>query len=55
MERLISSTLDPDRVFDRIVERVLGELMNVRACGIFRLDSDGLLRYARGLVYPRRS
>ena len=45
--RLISSTLDPDRVFDRIVERVL-ELMNVRACGIFRLDSDGLLRYARG-------
>jgi GAF domain-containing protein/CheY-like chemotaxis protein len=45
--RLISSTLDPDRVFDRIVERVL-ELMNVRACGIFRLDPDGLLRYARG-------
>jgi GAF domain-containing protein/CheY-like chemotaxis protein len=45
--RLISSTLDPDRVFDRIVERVL-ELMSVRACGIFRLDSDGLLRYARG-------
>jgi GAF domain-containing protein/CheY-like chemotaxis protein len=45
--RLISSTLDPDRVFDRVVERVL-ELMNVRACGIFRLDSDGLLRYARG-------
>jgi GAF domain-containing protein/CheY-like chemotaxis protein len=45
--RLISSTLDPDRVFDRIVERVL-ELMKVRACGIFRLDSDGLLRYARG-------
>ncbi len=44
--RLISSTLDPDRVFDRIVERAL-ELMNVRACGIFRLDSDGL-RYARG-------
>src|SRR5262249_26896143 len=30
--RLISSTLDPDRVFDRIVERVL-ELMGVRACG----------------------
>ena len=45
--RLISSTLDPDRVFERIVERVL-ELMNVRACGIFRLDPDGLLRYARG-------
>lgn len=45
--RLISSTLDPDRVFDRIVERVL-ELMRVRACGIFRLDPDGLLRYARG-------
>jgi GAF domain-containing protein len=45
--RLISSTLDPDRVFDRIVERVL-ELMRVRACGIFRLDRDGLLRYARG-------
>jgi GAF domain-containing protein/CheY-like chemotaxis protein len=45
--RLISSSLDPDRVFDRIVERVL-ELMNVRACGIFRLDADGLLRYARG-------
>jgi GAF domain-containing protein/ActR/RegA family two-component response regulator len=45
--RLISSTLDPDRVFDRIVERVL-ELMNVPACGIFRLDPDGLLRYARG-------
>ena len=45
--RLISSTLDPDRVFDRIVERVL-ELMNVRACGIFRLDPDGVLRYARG-------
>jgi len=45
--RLISSTLDPDRVFDRIVERVL-ELMGVRACGIFRLDPDGLLRYARG-------
>src|SRR4029453_2957982 len=45
--RLISSTLDPDRVFCRMVERVL-ELMNVRACGIFRLDPDGLLRYARG-------
>jgi GAF domain-containing protein/CheY-like chemotaxis protein len=45
--RLISSTLDPDRVFERIVERVL-ELMRVRACGIFRLDPDGLLRYARG-------
>ena len=45
--RLISSTLDPDRVFDRIVERVL-ELMNVRACGIFRVEPDGLLRYARG-------
>jgi GAF domain-containing protein/CheY-like chemotaxis protein len=45
--RLISSTLDPDRVFDRIVDRVL-ELMGVRACGIFRLDPDGLLRYARG-------
>jgi GAF domain-containing protein/ActR/RegA family two-component response regulator len=45
--RLISSTLDPDRVFDRIVERVL-ELMQVRACGIFRLDPDGLLRYVRG-------
>ena len=45
--RLISSTLDPDRVFDRIVERVL-ELMRVRACGIFRLDPDGLIRYARG-------
>jgi GAF domain-containing protein len=45
--RLISSTLDPDRVFDRIVERVL-ELMRVRACGIFRLDPDGVLRYARG-------
>jgi GAF domain-containing protein/CheY-like chemotaxis protein len=45
--RLISSTLDPERVFDRIVERVL-ELMHVRACGIFRLDPDGLLRYARG-------
>ena len=45
--RLISSTLDPDRVFDRIVERVL-ELMHVRACGIFRLDPDGFLRYARG-------
>src|SRR5262249_60456080 len=46
--RLISSTLDPDRVFDRIVERVL-ELMGVRACGIFRLDPDGMLRYARGV------
>jgi GAF domain-containing protein/CheY-like chemotaxis protein len=45
--RLISSTLDPERVFDRIVERVL-DLMGVRACGIFRLDPDGLLRYARG-------
>jgi GAF domain-containing protein len=45
--RLISSILDPERVFDRIVERVL-ELMHVRACGIFRLDPDGLLRYARG-------
>ena len=45
--RLISSTLDPDRVFDRIVDRVL-ELMGVRACGIFRLDPDGMLRYARG-------
>jgi GAF domain-containing protein/CheY-like chemotaxis protein/anti-sigma regulatory factor (Ser/Thr protein kinase) len=45
--RLISSTLDPDRVFDRIVERVL-ELMHVRACAIFRLDTDGLLRHERG-------
>jgi GAF domain-containing protein/CheY-like chemotaxis protein len=45
--RLISSTLDPERVFDRIVERVL-ELMNVRACAIFRLDPDGLLRHERG-------
>jgi GAF domain-containing protein/CheY-like chemotaxis protein len=45
--RLISSTLDPDRVFDQIVDRVL-ELMRVRACGIYRLDPDGLLRYARG-------
>ena len=45
--RLISSTLDPNRVFDRIVERVL-ELMHVRACAIFRLDTDGLLRHERG-------
>jgi GAF domain-containing protein/CheY-like chemotaxis protein len=45
--RLISSTLDPDRVFDRIVGQAL-ELMRVRACGIFRLDADGVLRYARG-------
>jgi GAF domain-containing protein/CheY-like chemotaxis protein len=46
--RLISSTLDLERVFERIVDKVL-ELMRVRACGIFRLHPDGFLRYARGL------
>jgi GAF domain-containing protein/ActR/RegA family two-component response regulator len=45
--RLIASTLDLERVFDRIVETVL-EVMRVRACGIFRVGADGLLRYARG-------
>ncbi len=45
--RLIAATLDPERVFDRIVDRVLG-LMRVRACGLFRLDPDGCLRYVRG-------
>jgi GAF domain-containing protein len=45
--RLISATLDPDAVLDRIVETIL-ELMDVRACGIFRTGPDGRLRYARG-------
>lgn len=45
--RLISATLDPERVFELIVEKVL-DLMGVRACGIFRLDEDSVLRYVRG-------
>ncbi len=44
--RLIGATLDPERVLDLIVEKVVG-LMGVPACGIFRLE-DGKLRYARG-------
>jgi GAF domain-containing protein len=45
--RLISATLEREQVLDQIVEKVLA-LMRVRACGLFRLDADGLLRYARG-------
>jgi GAF domain-containing protein/ActR/RegA family two-component response regulator len=45
--RLIGSTLDLERVFDHIVEKGL-ELMHVRACGIFRVEADGVLRYVRG-------
>ncbi|HEV8310898.1 MAG TPA: GAF domain-containing protein [Methylomirabilota bacterium] len=44
---LISATLDPERVLDLIVERVRG-LIGVAACGVFRLDEDGVLRYVRG-------
>ena len=36
--RLISATLDPDRVLDLIVEKVR-DLMDVPACGIFRARS----------------
>ncbi|MBI2467446.1 MAG: GAF domain-containing protein [Candidatus Rokubacteria bacterium] len=45
--RLIGATLDPERVLDLIVEKVR-ELMGVRACGIFRLDEQHVLHYARG-------
>jgi GAF domain-containing protein len=45
--RLIAATLDPDRVLDLIVEKVRG-LIGVAACGIFRLDAQGVLRYVRG-------
>jgi GAF domain-containing protein len=45
--RLIAATLDPDRVLDLIVEKVRG-LMAVPACGIFRVDPEGRLSYARG-------
>jgi GAF domain-containing protein len=47
VSQLIAATLDPDRVLDLIVEKVRG-LMGVPACGIFRVDPDGTLRYARG-------
>jgi GAF domain-containing protein/CheY-like chemotaxis protein len=46
--RLITSTLEPERVFDLIVEKVL-ELTRVRACGIFGIAPDGMLRYVRGV------
>jgi GAF domain-containing protein/CheY-like chemotaxis protein len=46
--RLITSTLEPERVFDLIVEKVL-ELTRVRACGIFGIAADGMLRYVRGV------
>jgi GAF domain-containing protein/ActR/RegA family two-component response regulator len=45
--RLIAGTLDPDRILELIVDKVRG-LMGVRACGLFRLDLDGVLRSARG-------
>jgi GAF domain-containing protein/ActR/RegA family two-component response regulator len=45
--RLIAATLDPERVLDVIVEKVRG-LMGAPACGLFRLDAEGLLRFARG-------
>lgn len=45
--RLIGATLDPERVLDLIVEKVR-ELMRVRACGIFQLDEQYVLRYASG-------
>ncbi|MGH7319593.1 MAG: GAF domain-containing protein [Candidatus Rokuibacteriota bacterium] len=47
VSRLVSAVLDPERVLDLIVEKVL-ELMKVPACGIFRLDAQQVLRYARG-------
>ncbi|HEV8677043.1 MAG TPA: GAF domain-containing protein [Methylomirabilota bacterium] len=46
--RLIAATLDPERVLDLIVEKACG-LVSVPACGLFRLDPDGMLRYARGV------
>ncbi|MGH7264168.1 MAG: GAF domain-containing protein, partial [Candidatus Rokuibacteriota bacterium] len=45
--RLISGSLDAERVLDLIVEKALA-LMGVPACGIFRLEADGRLRYVRG-------
>ncbi len=50
--RLIAATLDPDRVLDLIVDKVRG-LMEVPACGIFRVDATGRLRYARGAGLSR--
>jgi GAF domain-containing protein/CheY-like chemotaxis protein/anti-sigma regulatory factor (Ser/Thr protein kinase) len=47
VSRLIAGTLDPERVLALMVEKVRG-LMGVAACGLFRLESDGVLRYARG-------
>jgi GAF domain-containing protein len=47
VSRLIAATLDPERVLDVIVEKVRG-LMGAPACGLFRLDAEGALRYARG-------
>ncbi|MBI3454574.1 MAG: GAF domain-containing protein [Candidatus Rokubacteria bacterium] len=45
--RLLVATLDPEQVLDLIVEKARG-LMGVPACGLFRLDEQGILRFARG-------
>ena len=45
--RLVAGTLDRERVLDLIVDKAL-ELVGGGACGIFRLEPDGWLRFARG-------
>ncbi len=45
--QLLASTLDADRILDLIAEKCR-EILGAEAFGLFRLDSDRRLRYARG-------